>query len=272
MTPKVYVLDTSTLIENPEIINPYKAEDYFVIPAVVLRQLDGLKNNPATSYNARKASQYIEQMQAEERLAVTDRYIPVNMLENKADNMIVGTAIFTKENVDDYEVCLASTDRNMRIVANYYGVDTVKAIEPKSSFYIGSGVSWGNRQIEPKKKFNIDNFSLKIFVFLLVFLGFLLPLIFNLVEEEAKGLLKFFLCCYLIVVPLCWFLNSDWRINRILKKEAMGKIRRGDFREPKKDNNCYDNWRISSSDYYHVGDTSYYDGVGISDSYHPKKY
>lgn len=237
MTPKIYILDTSTLIENPEIINPYKAEDYFVVPAVVLRQLDGLKNNPATSYNARKASQYIEQMQAEERLAVTDRHIPVNMLDSKADNMIVGTAIFTKENVDDYEVCLASTDRNMRIAANYYGVNTAKAIEPKPSYYFGGmGNFKGNGRIEPKRKFNTESFSLKVFVFFLVFLGFLLPLIFNLVEEEAKGLLKFFLCCYLIVVPLCWFLNSDWRINRALKKEAMGKIRRGDFREFSVDN------------------------------------
>ena len=239
MAPKVYVLDTSTLIENPEIINPYKAEDYFVIPAVVLRQLDGLKNNPATSYNARKASQYIEQMQAEERLAVTDRYIPVNMLENKADNMIVGTAIFTKENVDDYEVCLASTDRNMRIAANYYGVDTVKAIEPKSSFYIGGMNSWGSRQIEPKRVFNTKSFLFKFLMYLLVLLGFLLPLAFNIKNEDIRFFLKFSLGCHLIVVPICWYVNSDWRISRMLKREAKRKVKTGFIQRPIK--NRYDN-------------------------------
>jgi len=248
MTPKVYVLDTSTLIEDPEIINPYKAEDYFVIPAVVLRQLDGLKNNPATSYNARKASQYIEQMQAEERLAVIDRHIPVNMLESKADNMIVGTALFTKENVDDYEVCLATTDRNMRIAANYYGLDTVMAIEPKSSFYIGSMNSWGNRQIEPKRAFNTKSFPFKFLMYLLVLLGFLLPLAFNIKNEDIRFFLKFSLGCHLIIVPICWYVNSDWRINRILKREAKRKVKTGFIQRPirneSNDNNNFPNWRL----------------------------
>ena len=248
MTPKVYVLDTSTLIENPEIINPYKAEDYFVVPAVVLKQLDGLKNNPAVSYNARKASQYIEQMQEEERLAVTDRHIPVNMLDSKADNMIVGTALFTRENVDDYEVCLATTDRNMRIAANYYGLDTVKAIEPKSSFYIGSMNSWGNRQIEPKRAFNTKSFPFKLLMYLLVLLGFLLPLAFNVVSEDMKSFLKFYLGCHLIIVPICWYVNSDWRINRILKREAKRKVKTGFIQRPirneSNDNNNFPNWRL----------------------------
>jgi len=56
---KTYVFDTSYLIEHPDAINNITGN--LVIPAIVLKQLDGLKNSEKedTSKRARAASNAI---------------------------------------------------------------------------------------------------------------------------------------------------------------------------------------------------------------------
>jgi len=90
-----YVFDTSALIENPNIINSYCRKNACIgIPFVVMKQLDGLKNNPEVSYNARKASQYIERLMSSNKIFFLKKYSYVDMLDSKADNIIVGAALY----------------------------------------------------------------------------------------------------------------------------------------------------------------------------------
>lgn len=119
---KTYVFDTSVLIELPDIISQFRRHNVF-IPTPVIRQLDGLKNNEneSVAYNARIASQYIEAYQGKS-VRLISQWEPINILNNEADNQIVGSAVWLKRN--GYDPILVSTDRNMRIVGNDYGVKT----------------------------------------------------------------------------------------------------------------------------------------------------
>jgi len=126
---KIYVIDTSALISNPNVVK--KSRRHGVIaPAVVLRQLDGLKNssNGNTAYWARKASQAIERQQRKNNFLIEGASVTVNSLDNAADNEIIGTALYVKRNTGRYtssrvkDVVLVSTDRNMRIAAVNYGL------------------------------------------------------------------------------------------------------------------------------------------------------
>lgn len=59
MENKIKILDTNVLLDYPQIIT--KANEYWVIPMCVLREIDGLKmaTNPEISKKARKAAVYI---------------------------------------------------------------------------------------------------------------------------------------------------------------------------------------------------------------------
>jgi len=117
---KTYVFDTSALIEIPDMISQFKRHNVF-IPTPVIRQLDGLKNdeNELVAYNARIASQYIEAYQGK-NIRLISQWEPINILNNEADNQIVGSVVWLKRN--GYDPILVSTDRNMRIVAREYGI------------------------------------------------------------------------------------------------------------------------------------------------------
>ncbi len=133
---KIYVIDTSALISNPNVVKKARRHGV-IIPAVVLRQLDGLKNssNGNTAYWARKASQAIERQQRKNNFLIEGASLAVNPLDNAADNEIIGTALYVKGNVGHYtsskvkDVVLVSTDRNMRIAAGSYGLTTEEALD-----------------------------------------------------------------------------------------------------------------------------------------------
>ncbi len=122
----IYVIDTSAVVSRPDVVKRAKRHGV-VIPSVVLRQLDGLKNSEDgnTAYWARKASQAIEKAQARGNVMIQAESICVDMLDNKADNEIIGAAIWISRHYNSYvqagekvkDVILVSTDRNMRIAA-----------------------------------------------------------------------------------------------------------------------------------------------------------
>lgn len=110
-----YVLDTSVIIQTPQIIEELLFRKYRTyIPLSVLKELDNLKNSndPEIEDIARKASAYIythaETGNAESGgrfrpiarkstyLYICDRYEQVDELASRADNMIIGTAIWLK--------------------------------------------------------------------------------------------------------------------------------------------------------------------------------
>jgi rRNA-processing protein FCF1 len=117
---KPYVFDTSYLIEYPEAINNIMGT--LVIPAIVLKQLDGLKNSEKadTAKRARAASNAILEAQRIGRLRIVGEFKKVDMLASYADNVIVGTALKIKETKP--EVVLITTDTNMKIAAESTGI------------------------------------------------------------------------------------------------------------------------------------------------------
>jgi rRNA-processing protein FCF1 len=128
---ETYVFDTSYLIEYPEAINNITAD--LVIPAVVLKQLDHLKNSEKedTAKRARAAANAILEAQRENRLRIVSEYSKVDMLESYGDNVIVGTAVKMKET--NPEVVLMTTDVNMKIAAESAGVLYEESKLPKRS-------------------------------------------------------------------------------------------------------------------------------------------
>lgn len=128
---KVYVFDTSALINDPCIITRIGKKPKAVIPVAVLKQLDGLKNNQDDSvgYKARKAAQTIEDMQQAGRAIIENNHLPVDMLDNQADNRVVGTAGWLRDQGCD--AWLVTTDRNMRIAARASGVKVGEPVTKK---------------------------------------------------------------------------------------------------------------------------------------------
>ena len=116
----IMIFDTSYLIEHPEAINNITGD--LVIPAIVLKQLDGLKNSEKedVAQRARAASNAIVEAQRKNRLKIVSEYSKIDMLESHADNVIVGTAMKMKETYS--EVVLLTTDTNMKIAAESVGV------------------------------------------------------------------------------------------------------------------------------------------------------
>ena len=128
---KTYVFDTSYLIDYPEAIN--NVTGALVIPAVVLKQLDGLKNSEKedTAKRAREAANAILEAQRNGRLKIMGKFRKVNLLASYADNVIVGTALKIEET--NPEVVLLTTDVNMKNAAESVGILYEESKPPKRS-------------------------------------------------------------------------------------------------------------------------------------------
>jgi len=131
---KTYVVDTSVLIDDPDLF--YKlGKSRIVVPTAVIRELDGLKNSTvaATASSARKVSRTLDRLGNTQNIAsgartsagstvlICNRYLTVNDLASVADNKIVGTALKLKEESEN-NIIMLTTDGNMRNVARAYGL------------------------------------------------------------------------------------------------------------------------------------------------------
>src|SRR5208337_3590904 len=125
---KTYIVDTSVLIDDPDLF--YKlGKSQIVVPTAVIRELDGLKNSTvaATASSARKVSRTLDRLGTTQNIAsgartsagstvrICNRYQTVNDLNSVADNKIVGTAL--KLNGESENVIILTTDGNMRNIA-----------------------------------------------------------------------------------------------------------------------------------------------------------
>jgi PIN domain len=132
---KTYVLDTTVLIGDPDIFCKIAGE--VIIPFVVLRELDGLKNcdHVDIARAARKVSRTLDRVGSYNDLTkkgklstgavlkIVNAFDPVDALASDADNKVVGTALRLKREGAE-NVVLVSTDSNMRIVARAMGLKT----------------------------------------------------------------------------------------------------------------------------------------------------
>ena len=132
----VFVLDTSVLINDPNVICKLRRTRIFV-PTAVIRELDGLKRslNSKKSGAAKKASRNLDTLGCRKYLAfgaitsagsqvkIFYKYKKVCDLHSWADNQILGAAMQLEEENLHYHVILLSNDRMLRSVTEAYGLE-----------------------------------------------------------------------------------------------------------------------------------------------------
>jgi rRNA-processing protein FCF1 len=133
---KIFVIDTSVLIEDPNVLFKLGGNE-IVIPTAVIKELDGLKRHPDPDEHRAKAARQVTRTldmlgsyqdistgartSAGSIVKICNQYQVIDDLASSADNRIVGTAIRLKEQSAG-RVILVSTDGNMRNVTRSYKI------------------------------------------------------------------------------------------------------------------------------------------------------
>lgn len=142
---KIYVLDTSVLIHDPESIRKFE-DNVVAVPIFVVMELDLLKEHRRyeVASAARMVSRYISELMDHGdvhspegvrhpehgtlfRVIANGGGQGLGAMEeaessNKMDRLIISSAISLRDSNPDHEVVLVSKDVNMRIVAKYEGL------------------------------------------------------------------------------------------------------------------------------------------------------
>lgn len=130
---KTYVLDTTVLIYDPDIMFKTGEADW-VIPLAVIREIDGLKNSDKelVAKAARQIARTLDRfgsygdliagvkLPTGTILRIIEGYESIDALASDADNRILGAALLLKNAGEN--VTLFTTDTNMRTVARVYGI------------------------------------------------------------------------------------------------------------------------------------------------------
>lgn len=216
---KLYVLDTTVLIEDPDVM--YKLGDSIVVvPTAVIKELDGLKRSESedVSKAARKVARTLDRLGSHGDLTagvklptggilrVTSNHEMINDLASDADNRIVGTAILIQKH-EGKKVELLTTDTNMRTISRVHGV--------KAEFYpfgVDYGILKQTHSSLPAVKETVSRDKIHLFVALVVITMFFLILslvdrsiekwmiIINEKPSQLAGPLLFLFCLYIIAI------------------------------------------------------------------------
>jgi rRNA-processing protein FCF1 len=120
---RILVLDTSALMESPELLQDLSSDDIAVVPHRVLSELDGLKASEDET-RAVKARAAIRQLDAtSSRIRHETEYaalLPAEWDAKQPDHAILSTALFFRLN----EVLFVSNDINLRNKAQSLGIHT----------------------------------------------------------------------------------------------------------------------------------------------------
>lgn len=122
---RIVVLDTSALMEHPEILQGLNSKDIPVVPHRVLSELDGLKasEDDTRAVKARAAIRAIRQLDAtSSRIRHETEYtalLPAEWDAKQPDHAILSTALFFRLN----EVLFVSNDINLRNKAQSLGLN-----------------------------------------------------------------------------------------------------------------------------------------------------
>lgn len=120
---RIVVLDTSALMEHPEIFQGVSASDILVVPLRVLSELDGLKSS-ADEDRAVKARAAIRQLDASSSAIRHETeyaaLLPAEWDASQPDHAILSTALFFRLN----DVLFVSNDINLRNKAQSLGLST----------------------------------------------------------------------------------------------------------------------------------------------------
>jgi predicted ribonuclease YlaK len=136
VSKKVFVIDTSVLIEDPDVFYKLGGNE-IIIPTVVIKELDGLKKHPDPDEHRAKAARQVTRTldllgsyqdiatgartRAGSVVKICSQYEVIDDLDSNADNRIIGTAIRLMEE-GARQIIVLSADGNMRNVARSYKI------------------------------------------------------------------------------------------------------------------------------------------------------
>ena len=162
---KLFVLDTNVLMHDPTSLFRFEEHDVF-LPMVTLEELDDHKKGMSeVARNARQASRFLDEIVSqggdiEKGFLLKTKggqeaggslflqthsvsvEIPESVASQKADNVILGVAMYLKQKHPKREVVLVSKDINMRIKAHAVGIPAEdyfndKVLEDTDLLYTG---------------------------------------------------------------------------------------------------------------------------------------
>jgi len=163
---KLFVLDTNVLMHDPTSLFRFEEHDVF-LPMVTLEELDDNKKGMSeVARNARQASRFLDEIVSQEGGDIEKGYslkaksggeaaghlflqthsvsveIPESVASQKADNVILGVALYLKQKYPKRDVVLVSKDINMRIKAHAIGLPAEdyfndKVLEDTDLLYTG---------------------------------------------------------------------------------------------------------------------------------------
>lgn len=127
---KTYIIDTNTLLNQPDLVNKISKKDRIVIPLMVYEELDKFKSKHAgqdIGENARIASKNINALRKKgKRLSIEKgkfSLLPAELQLNKSnpDNLILAVAIAHK----DANPFLVTSDKRLRAKAEVEGISSI---------------------------------------------------------------------------------------------------------------------------------------------------
>lgn len=156
-TNKTYIIDTSVIICDPDVLfKLHKAE--IVAPAAVIKELDRLKRYPnANDPRAKAARKAVRNLDlignqgdisvgaktgAGSTVRISHKYAIIDDLPSTVDNIIIGTAILLKKEIEAC-VTVLSNDGNVRNIVRSYGISA--ATYPLTL----NAASFANRRLKP---------------------------------------------------------------------------------------------------------------------------
>lgn len=119
---KVYIIDSCSIVDKPDLLNLFNDKELVILPTTVLQELDGLKNheNGEVAYNAREV---IRAVDTDSKIKVENAHpelLPIDLNPEVPDNLILSIALkyITKSPM------LITEDANLRNIAKAQHIST----------------------------------------------------------------------------------------------------------------------------------------------------
>ena len=148
---RIVVVDTSALMQHPELLHGLISNDILVVPLRALSELDGLKSSEDET-RAAKARSAIRQLDANSSRIRHEKdhtaLLPAEWDARESDHAILSTALFFRLNA----VLFVSNDINLRNKAKSLGLNTQDSKSYASSRLVPAAASEAHVQIKNKQK------------------------------------------------------------------------------------------------------------------------
>lgn len=124
---EIYVIDSSSILNKPELIDIFNTKDLVILPTVVLEELDGLKNgeNKELAYKAREIIRTIPQKENIQMENAYPELLPIDLSQEINDNLILSIAL--KYIIKEPK--LITEDMNLKNVAKAQHIQTISVEE-----------------------------------------------------------------------------------------------------------------------------------------------